>query len=304
MAGAEDLLRDDAVGALRATVLADGPADFNLDRLEGDSATPGQLLDAVRTLPVLAARRLVWLREPGSGRSGRPLLEALPALVRELAAGSSTVLLVTARSADARAAWVRAFADPAARVVCEAPRGERALVAFVRREAGRQGVQLGPGAAERLAERIGPQLLLVRNELAKAALLAGEGMRVGLDHVTAAVADVADEPIWELTDAIGDGRVGDALVLLGKLRAAGAAPPVLLASLAAHFRKLTRLRHGGRLAAPPFVARKLQAQARRYGPARLRGCLRAIHETDARLKGQGALGPDLALERLVLGLAA
>ena len=32
-------------------------------------------------------------------------------------------------------------------------------------------------------------------------------------------------------------------------------------------------------------------------------CLRAIHETDEALKGQGALPPDLALERLVLGLS-
>src|SRR5690606_37699533 len=41
LAGGEPLLRDDALAALRAAVLAGGPADFNLDRLEGDEATPG-----------------------------------------------------------------------------------------------------------------------------------------------------------------------------------------------------------------------------------------------------------------------
>jgi hypothetical protein len=32
-------------------------------------------------------------------------------------------------------------------------------------------------------------------------------------------------------------------------------------------------------------------------------CLAAIHETDTALKGAGALPPDLALERLVVGLS-
>jgi hypothetical protein len=52
------------------------------------------------------------------------------------------------------------------------------------------------------------------------------------------------------------------------------------------------------------VRRKLEAQARRYSSRRIVTCLRAIHQTDEALKGQGVLPPDLALERLVLGLSA
>jgi len=58
------------------------------------------------------------------------------------------------------------------------------------------------------------------------------------------------------------------------------------------------------VAGPPFVLRKLERQAGRYAPARLQSALRAIHEADLALKGQGALRPELALERLVLGLSA
>ena len=115
---------------------------------------------------------------------------------------------------------------------------------------------------------------------------------------------MAEEPIWDLTDAIGEGRAGDALAVLGKLLHGGAPPPVLLGSLASHFRRLLRARSGGSVSGPPFVQRKLKAQAGRYAPARLGSCLRAIHDTDEALKGQGGLGPQLALERLVLALAA
>jgi len=107
-----------------------------------------------------------------------------------------------------------------------------------------------------------------------------------------------------LTDAIGEGRARDALPLLARLLRSGTPPPLLLGTLASHFRKLLRLRTGGSVAAPPFVQRKLERQARRYTPARLLAALRAIHEADLALKGQGGIAPEITIERLVLGLAA
>ena len=84
----------------------------------------------------------------------------------------------------------------------------------------------------------------------------------------------------------------------------GAPPPVLLGSLASHFRKLARLRSGGPVPGHPFVVRKLESQAQRYPPGRLVACLHAIHGVDEALKGQGSLPADIALERLVIGLRA
>jgi len=52
------------------------------------------------------------------------------------------------------------------------------------------------------------------------------------------------------------------------------------------------------------VVKKLERQAGRYAPRRLRFCLNAIHETDIALKGAGALSADTALERLVIGLSS
>ena len=306
VAGTEALLRDDALAALREAVLAGGAADFNFDRLEGESTTPGALRDALRTLPVMARHRLVWLREPG-GNAGRAAWKAvtteLPEIVSALDPAAETVLVVSAAALDRRLAWTKAFRDPGATVVCEAPRG-REVAAFVRTEAGRQGLRIETEAVELLVERVGPQLLLLRRELEKIALLAGSEGSATAAHVRAAVADVAEEPIWDLTDAIGAGRSGDALAVLDKLLDSGAPPPVLLGSLAAHFRKLLRMRHGEVAPGPPFVVRKLRSQAQRYAPARLERCLGAIHETDELLKGQGGLMPTLALERLVIGLSA
>ena len=84
----------------------------------------------------------------------------------------------------------------------------------------------------------------------------------------------------------------------------GVAAPVLLGSLAAHFRKLSRVRNGGSVPGPPFVVRKLERQAQRFTPARLNACMQAIHDTDVAIKGASLLPPPLAIERLVLALSA
>lgn len=304
LAGGDALLREDGRRAIESAVLGDGVRDFDFDRLDGERCTPAALEDALRALPVLAPRRLVLLREPEARRrGGEALAESLEVRIAGLADPPVAVLLVVAERVDARTRWVRAFREPAVRVDCEPPRGQREIAAFVRREAARQGVALASGAAESLAERIGPQLLLLRQEIAKASLFAGPGRPVTPAHVAETASDAAEEPIWSLTDAIGEGRSADALALLARVEAAGAAPPALLGSLASHFRKLARLRSGGRIAAAPFALRKLEAQARRYTPGRLRACLHALHDADERLKGRGELPAGLALERLVLALA-
>lgn len=303
LAGAQALLRDDALAALRRAALGDAPADFNFERLDGAGCTPAALRDAIRMLPVFSARRLVVLREPEGGRgSGKALADALVEIVGELP--ESAVLVVTASKADRRARWVKAFVEPAALVECDAPTGGAALAAFVTAEATRQGLTLELGVAELLAERIGPELLVLRQELAKAALLAVPSSAVTRAHVEASVSAIAEDPIWDLTDAIGEGRARDALPLLARMLRGGAPPPLVLGTLASHFRKLLRLRSGGSVAAPPFVQRKLAKQAQRYALGRLLAALRAIADADLALKGQGGADAWIALERLVLALAA
>lgn len=305
LAGEEALLRDDALAALRAAVLEGGAADFNFDRLDGDSLTASALIDAVGMLPVMAPRRLVVLREPEGRRAGaKALLESLGDLVGSLEDGSSTVLVVCATKADRRARWVKAFSDPRATVACDPPRGGAVLTRFVRAEADRQGVRLGRGVAELLAERVGPQLMSLRQEIAKVALAAAPGHAVDRDQAAASTSLLAEEPIWDLTDAIGEGRAGEALAVLGRLLDQGVPAPVILGSLASHFRRLLRAGEGGDVAGPPFVVKKLVAQARRYPSRRLLACVHAIHESDEVLKGRGSIEPRIALERLVMGLSA
>ena len=190
LVGSEPLLRDDALAALEETVLGSGPRDFNLDRLEVGPATPGRLEEALATLPVMAERRLVVVRET-EGR-GAKLDANWGAVIADFVASAGTdspsVLVVVCSKADKRSKWVKAFADPAILVECEAPKKARELAGFLASEAKGQGVDLDPEAAALLADRVGPQLLLLRQEIEKASLLAGAGETVTRKHVEATVA--------------------------------------------------------------------------------------------------------------------
>lgn len=304
LAGEEALLRDDAFAALRAAVLDGGADDFNFDRLEGEKTTPRLLEEATGRLPVMAARRLVLLVEPDGRKAGaKVLVESIPDTVKSMKGRSDAVLVVVSSKIDKRSRFYKSFADPAAVIECASPKGGRSVSAFVKAEAKRQGLEIGSGVAELLAERVGPQLLLLRNELAKASLLAGLGETVTRAHIDASAAHVAEEPIWDLTDAIGEGRHGEAISLLARLLETGSAAPAVLGTLASHFRKLAKVRGGAEVPGPPFVKQKLERQARRYTSAQLLRCMREIHQADLSLKGVGSLPPEIALERLVLGLA-
>jgi DNA polymerase-3 subunit delta len=266
LAGEEALFRDRSLAAIRAAALGEAANDFDVEKLEGERATPA----------------------------------AAPA---ELAEQQQTVLVVVAAKLDKRSAWVRAFAEPAALVTCDPPKAGRAVAAFASAEARRLGIALGAGAAEALAEAVGPQLLRLASELEKAALYAGPGCRVERTHVQEAVAAVPDEKMWELTDATFEGRAGDALAALARLLAGGVAAPVLLGALASHLRKLTRAREGEAIPGHPMVVRRIEGQARRHSRAKLLAGLRAAEQADERLKGLGSLPPERVLERLVLALA-
>ena len=302
LAGSEAVLREEAFEALREAVLQGAGSDFDLDRFDAAGLSAASLADALRMLPVLAPRRLVVVDGPEQKRASK-LVEALPELLDDLPTETKCVLVVRSAVLDKRTRWGKAFEKRKALIECNPPTKAREVAAFARGEALRQGVEMERGAAEALAERVGPQLMLLRQEIAKLALMAGEGKPLSRALVGVGTPNVSEDPIWDLNDAIGEGRSADALMLLARLLGRGVALPPLLGALASHFRRLLSCAHGGAVSGPPFVQKKIETQARRYGPRRLKSALDAIHETDLAIKGAGGLRPGLALERLVVALA-
>lgn len=330
--GEDELAIAEATTALRQRLAeADPLADLNATTLDGRRLTLAALREAADALPFMSERRLVVVLglvgrcnprggDRGEGRKALAagLIDYLPAvppstrlvLVEERLEKDNPVLRwASSFAADpatpAEAAVVRAFDPP--------PSG--ALPRWIEARARAAGGSIRADAAAALAEALERDgrvnLRMAASEVEKLVTYAG-GREVTADDVARLVASIRLESVFRLVDAIGDRDRRAALARLHELQAAGEAPLRLLALITRQFRLLHRtalLLGAGRPAAelprllgvPPFVGRKLAAQARRFRTPALADALARLLEADAGIK-TGAVDGPIALELLVATL--
>jgi DNA polymerase-3 subunit delta len=309
LVGEEETLRDAALAELRASALGDGPRDFNEDRFDfaAGALDGARVLDAARTLPVLAARRLVRVRGLDDRRAAGFLERSLPEYLEQ--PSPTTCLVLEAARVDRRLRWVKRALEVGELRECSGPRRPAEAREWVEARIRSLGKRPARGAAAALVEAVGLDLDRLAQEVAKASLYAGDRPEIGADDFAAVTGQVRPLALYELTDAIGERDVAASLRRLGRLLDQGEPPLVVLAALANHFRRLLRARDcdpfepaevARRLGVQPFAAERLAAQARRFDGPRLRAGLAAARAADAALKGAEPLAPRLVLERLVL----
>jgi DNA polymerase-3 subunit delta len=311
--GAESTLRDAALTELRARALGDAPREFNEDRF--DFATGGTdpvaVEAAARTLPVMAQKRLVIVRGLSDRRAAKFLEKTLLAYLTD--PSPTTCLVLEAPKADRRTRWVKAVGQAGEVRDLSAPRRPAEVKSWIDERIRFEGKRSARGTAQALFEAVGPDLDHLAGEVAKLALYAGEREEVTPEDVAEISADLRPRALYELSDAIGQRRLAEALRVLARLLDQGEAPLVVVAALANHFRRLLRASEcqpldprevQRRLGIHPYAAQKVAEQARDFGPRRLRRCLDVIRRTDEALKGAVPLAPRLAIERLVLSVCA
>jgi DNA polymerase-3 subunit delta len=103
LVGSDPLLYQRVLGALTAAIVTPATRSFNLDAFEGKSTTAQAVLNAARTLPMMAKRRLVVVRDvDGLGAEGLAQLAAY----LEAPAPETTLVLSTPK-ADARLKFIQ-----------------------------------------------------------------------------------------------------------------------------------------------------------------------------------------------------
>jgi DNA polymerase III subunit delta len=300
VAGGEQFFVDRAVTALRRAVVGDGPAGFNEDVFEGKNGSASRILDAVRTLPMLASRRLVLVRDAEAMASAE-----LDRLAEYLEAPCpSGCLVLTAEKLDGRTRLAKR-AQKLDVVVDAAPLRPGDLRGFVHAEAQRRGVKLAPDAGAALIDAIGTDLPAIDDALERLGLYAGERKVIDLAAVEACVTKVRVESIWALVAAL---RTASSLL-------ADREPPLrILAMVARQLRIVSRMQSAlatgappqdaARLAgAPPFKARDLAVAARRFDRKSLARAFAVLAQADVALKGSKR-PPDVVLQGAILELTA
>ena len=235
--GVERNAVDDVIALTRKVVLAGGLADFNHDRASAKDRKLTEILSMARTLPVMAQRRLVEVRDCDALRA-----DDLPLLEAYLADSTSTTLLLLLFGAiDLREKLPKLLDAKAVLGRFEHPK-ERDMQHIAARRARRHGLSLGDEEAEALGITVGTDLGMLERALEKLVLVADDGI-VTVDLISTHVADTRLEDAFGLARAVAAGDRKAALTCVARLQAARESDPIqLVGMLAWQLRQLLRAR--------------------------------------------------------------
>ncbi len=197
------------------------------------AADPGRLAIEARTLPMFGGRKIVRLK------AGQRLdVEGLAELMGE---EMQCMLVVEAGNLRPNAKLRQTFerADRAAALPCYLD--ARDLSSQVDAELARHGLRLSADARSHLVSQLATDPALVRQEIAKLALYAGEAHAVTSEAVDAIIGDTSQAGLDALANAVAAGEAAEALRQFDRLLAAGTDAQAALIVLARHFEQLHRL---------------------------------------------------------------
>jgi DNA polymerase III subunit delta len=300
--GSEDILKDEATRAVLDRVLDPGLRDFNYDLRSAQQLDPEDVLSLCTTLPMMADRRVVVIRDV---EAWKRKTKAKGAVVKYMERPMPETVLLLVQGAGEESED-KDLAKHAVAVACEPLAPERALKWLAARAAP-LGVTFAPGGAEHLLRSVGSDLGTLWAELQKLASLADPteldvariGDLVGVRH---------GETLYDWRDAVLNGDAGRAVALLGPILDQAGVTGVKLVTLLgstligvgiarghydrklrgraledAVFKSLMRVRPFG-LGEWKHEAHAWSTWAERWGPRRLRAALAATLETDQALK--------------------
>ncbi|MDO4877845.1 MAG: DNA polymerase III subunit delta [Neisseria sp.] len=310
--GEEDLLRMEALAALRAAAREQGYAERVAYTAETASDWDG-LGEVLAGAGLFADLRLLEIHVP-NGKPGKAGGDALADLARNMPEGTvAAVVLPKLEKAQLQSKWFSALAQHA--VVLEAKAvGAAALPAWLKGRLKRKGLDIEDDALSLFAQRVEGNLLAANQEIEKLALLHPQGGVVGVAEAEQAVADAARFDVFQLAAAWMGGDAARTARLLEGLEAEGGEPVLPLWALAEDVRVLIRLAAAmrqGRDAGEMKNALRLwgekqkfaQAAAGRISIGRLIAALQECARIDRLIKGAEQGDAWAALRQLACGLA-
>jgi DNA polymerase-3 subunit delta len=326
--GSEDILKEEASRAIIERALEPHERDFNLDQRTAAGLDPEQLHALVNTLPMLATRRCVVIREIEAWRRKAGPREVL---LRYLANPSPDTILILQEGAppeEKQRDW-----EPDAELADRSwavdfpPLEPDRVPRWLAHHAKRLGIVFGEGAAEHLAVATGYDLGSLRSELEKLAGLLDAGP-ISRERVGDLVGVRHGETLEDWVEAVLADQPSRALELTSRvLEQSGMSGVKMITALGtsliglklarAHYDRGSR---GGALErvlldrfrqVRPFglgdwkqLARNWGRWAEAWSGARLGAALRATLEADTALKGTRISDEAGVVTDLVLRLAA
>lgn len=308
--GPEENIKAAALASLRKALLPEGMEELNESVM--DNPASDSIIAACETLPFLADKRLVVIREHPAltGRS-----DADEKLLSYLArVPDSCVLVFLARGkADARKKLYTTIKKHGA-IVTFAPLTDAELNQWIVRTFSGMGKSCAPQVASLLSFTVGSDTALLRTEIEKLAALSGERAEITQEDVQAVATRSVECTVFEMVDAVVAGQEGKAFALLRDMLTTGSDRLGILAMLLRQFRLMQHIKImqyekvpaasiKQKLGIAPFAAERCMRQAQGYSGGEVRQAVDICLQTEYRVKS-GQLNQEGSLESAMLSLFA
>jgi DNA polymerase-3 subunit delta len=300
----EPLLAERAIDLVVSKFVDPSLSDLVHTVFYADETAPGTVACESQTMPFLADRRVVIVRRAekymgmasGTKSPLNPLLEYLKS------PSESTVLVLVSSQVDQRKVFFKACKESGLLVECP-QLTDRELTQWVATEIATLGKRLVRGASEELLRRAGGQLSDVNNAVTLVAAYVGDATTVTEEDVIAACADVAEETVWALTDAIAASDTPKAVATLHRLIALGKSPDEIIGIIHWLLETAYRVAPQSRLAVKSqFVADKVKPLVQRLGFEKIKTACILCTDTQFMMRCTG-VDRTMAIELLVIKLA-
>ncbi|MDO4997371.1 MAG: DNA polymerase III subunit delta [Neisseria sp.] len=237
--GEEDLLRLEALDALRAATKAQGYLNREVYTPEAQ-ADWDELLMSANSIGLFSDLKLLEIHVP-TGKVGKQGGDALQQLAQHLPEDTCCVLVLPKlEKAQISSKWFTALSQVGQIVEAKAV-GVAALPAWIRNRLVQHQLNIEADALTLFAERVEGNLLAAKQEIDKLALLYPAGHTINETEAAQAVANVARFDVFQLSAAWMSGDGARVLRLLEGLEAEGEEPVLLLWAVSDDIRTLIRL---------------------------------------------------------------
>jgi DNA polymerase-3 subunit delta len=273
-------------------IVEEGLRAFNVERIHAGDLTSGDkvasavaaLVGAVRTLPMMARRRVVVVLQADGMLVPKRESDAASRALEELeqllkAPERQTTLVLVAGPLDKRSRMYKLLVKVATLVECGVIETQGDAERWVKNRVLAAGAQIEPAGARLLAERCGTDVKRLRNDVERLLLYALGQKTITVEDAREIVGPAALQDDWAMTNAIEARDGGAALRQLALMLDAGSPPEKILGQL-------------GWL---------VRAKFPQLAPTGLKPAVEALFRTDLDLK-RSAGDPRVLLERLVVEL--
>ena len=312
--GEETFLMHHYLNMLREKMIDELTESFNFHRFTAETFEIRDFADAVENLPMMVENTMVQVDEIDLFKMNEGDRTKMVEILSDIPDYCTVVFTyeTTPWKPDKRLKKLWEAIDKNGAVVEFAKQSQRELTAWISRHFAAYHKRISNDLCAYLIDITGGTMTALGGEIHKIAAFSGadEITKYDIDAVTEPVMDAV---VFQMTDLLGEGKYGEALLKLQQLLKMQQEPIAILGAVGGHFRRLGTARtllDNGKGAGDlmklcglsDYPAKKIMGSARRFRPEFCRKAAELVLETDYQMKTSFD-DSDRLLEMLILQLA-